>query len=90
MKALVQGAYTNDWVHMNDARAEEFDVRRNYIKPTPNKAALGHSAGAQKLLGSQKEDGPGWKISKFTKVESKVAQLVNGPKPDVETIHQGS
>lgn len=33
MKPLIQSQYTEAWVKMNNARAHEFDQRRNYIAP---------------------------------------------------------
>jgi hypothetical protein len=38
IKALVQGAYTHDWVDFNAARSSEFDPRTKYIQPRDTKA----------------------------------------------------
>lgn len=65
---------------MNHARAHEFDVRRNYIIPSDTRASLGHKLGAaahrEKVEGAESRGS--WKMSKFAKVQSKVAQNMSG------------
>lgn len=82
---------------------DEFDVRRNYIKPAPTTATRGHALGAQKTIakagGSSPGSSPtgkaaaatgGWKMKKFeSKAQPRVTQYITGQlSSKVEQIHQ--
>ena len=89
--SLVQGAYHQEWADMNHARAQEFDVRRNYIMPSDTRASLGHQLGASAQGKSESGLRSSWKMSKFTKVQPRVTQYMNGSSSggvaDVEKIN---
>mmetsp|Transcript_12688 Transcript_12688/g.27485 ORF Transcript_12688/g.27485 Transcript_12688/m.27485 type:complete len:295 (-) Transcript_12688:866-1750(-) len=72
MKYLVQGAYQDEWVRSNMAKADGTG-KHGYIPPVPTRAAVGHAIGAQKYLRSDHAHEE-WKMSKFKTVPSKVTQ----------------
>lgn len=69
VKHLVQGAYQEDWVKSNMAKAEAHV--NTYIPPVPTRATIGHAIGAQRYI-RHDHGGEEWKMSKFKKVPSKV------------------
>ena len=74
MKHLVQGAYTWEWIRMNEARAEIFDAKRLYIAPTGTRATDGHTYGALLHLSPDKPS-DSFKIKRFTShAHTKVGQ----------------
>lgn len=75
MMVFEQGAYQDEWVRGNVARAEAAPEARPYIPPVPTKALLGHSAGAAKYL-QPPGDGELWKMSKFKATAPRVTQYM--------------
>ncbi|KAK9803407.1 hypothetical protein WJX72_007555 [[Myrmecia] bisecta] len=73
MKQLMQGAYTWEWMKMNQDRAERSGaglVHRDPARPT--KASLGHSSHAAVMARAPSADKSTFKLSKFKQAKSKI------------------
>lgn len=73
IKNVVQGTFMNDWVDMNERRADLFLAQNAKIPPQATKASSGHGAKA-KAMQDQETKEP-WKMKKFSAVTSKVGSF---------------
>lgn len=75
IKHIVQGSFMHDWVNVNEHRKETFNAVHAKIEPRDTRATHGHAlngAKAKRVAGAS-QNAP-FKMSKFSKVTSKLAQ----------------